>query len=377
MRKKKVLFLLEAFDKGGIEKVTLDIVNNLDPEKYDITVQTFWYGGYCQSRVNDNVKVVPFFFRRYVKGIIRLIEYFPPKLLYTLFVHGKYDVEIAASDGGAAKVISGSTNKKAKKICWVHMDVISRGSKLKEFTNAETGRKIYEKFDRIACVSSTCLSRFTEKFGQYNNIVVAHNPIPVEEVRAQALENVSFKKKVDIFRFITVGRLAVEKGYDRLIQSVSELINNGYSKFEVNIVGDGEQKEKLAGMIEQYNLNGVVNLLGFSANPYPFVKHSDFFICSSYDEAYPLVIGESLFLNTPVLATACAGAREWLGNSEYGILVENSEKGLYEGMKEILDDRQNVVLKWKKAAEDKTAHISMKSQMEEWESIMLRGDEIK
>ena len=38
--KKKVLFVLEAFDKGGIEKVTLDIVNNLDKEKYDITVKT-------------------------------------------------------------------------------------------------------------------------------------------------------------------------------------------------------------------------------------------------------------------------------------------------------------------------------------------------
>ncbi len=36
--KKKILFLLAAFDKGGIEKVTLDVVNNLDPEKYDITV---------------------------------------------------------------------------------------------------------------------------------------------------------------------------------------------------------------------------------------------------------------------------------------------------------------------------------------------------
>lgn len=45
MKKKKVLFLLEAFDKGGIEQVTLDIVNHLNPEKYNITVQTFWWGG--------------------------------------------------------------------------------------------------------------------------------------------------------------------------------------------------------------------------------------------------------------------------------------------------------------------------------------------
>lgn len=59
-KKIKVLFLLEAFNIGGIEKVTKDIVNGLDPDRYDITVQTFWYGGYYQSLVNDNVKVKPF-----------------------------------------------------------------------------------------------------------------------------------------------------------------------------------------------------------------------------------------------------------------------------------------------------------------------------
>ena len=122
--KKKLLFLLEAFDKGGIEKVTLDIVNHLDPNKYDITIQTFWYGGHCQAQVNENVRVLPFFFRRYVRGIIRLIALLSPGMLHRLFVHGNYDVEIAASDGGAAKVISGSPNPHSKKICWVHMDVM-------------------------------------------------------------------------------------------------------------------------------------------------------------------------------------------------------------------------------------------------------------
>ena len=55
--KKKILLLLAAFDKGGIEKVTLDIVNNLDPQKYDITVYTIWYGGHCQSLVKPHIKV--------------------------------------------------------------------------------------------------------------------------------------------------------------------------------------------------------------------------------------------------------------------------------------------------------------------------------
>ena len=215
--KKKVLFLLEAFDKGGIEKVTLDIVNNLDPAKYDITVQTFWYGGHCQSLVHDHVKVIPFFFKRYVRGIIRLIEYFSPQLLYRLFVHGDYDVEIAASDGGAAKVISGSTNKKAKKICWVHMDVVARGSKLKEFTNAQTAKSIYEKFDRIICVSNACRDKFLEKFSNQYSVEVVRNPLPIQEILQKAGELCRVPICKDTITLYCIGRLVEQKGFDRLL----------------------------------------------------------------------------------------------------------------------------------------------------------------
>ena len=372
MRKKKILFLLEAFDKGGIEKVTLDIVNHLDPEKYDITVQTFWYGGHCQSLVNENIKIIPFFFKRYVKGIIRLIQYLPPRILYALFVHGDYDIEIAASDGGAAKVISGSTNKNAKKICWVHMDVVSRGSKLKEFRNAETARPLYNKFNVISCVSSTCRDKFIEKFGKYPNMVVAHNPIPSEEIREKAGAFKPFH--TDTFRFVSVGRLAEEKGYDRLIQAAAQLRDAGSNHFEINIIGDGEKKNLLSEMIGIYHMEGVVNLLGFSDNPYPYIADSDFYVCSSYDEALSLVVGESLALGTPVLATDCAGAVEWLGSNQYGMIVENSTDGLYQGMKHILDSVDTCVSDWTTAAKSKAEIRSMDAQMEQWTNTMLESE---
>ena len=50
--KKKLLFLTTAFDTGGTEKVTLDIVNNLNPDKYDITLMTMYNGGLYQSQLS-------------------------------------------------------------------------------------------------------------------------------------------------------------------------------------------------------------------------------------------------------------------------------------------------------------------------------------
>ena len=61
-------------------------------------------------------------------------------------------------------------------------------------------------------------------------------------------------------------------------------------------------------------------------------------VCSSYFEGYNLTVAESLILGTPVLSTNCAGPNEILDNGKYGIIVENSEDGLYFGIKDLLDN---------------------------------------
>lgn len=336
---KKILFLLEAFDKGGIEKVTLDIVNALDPQKYEITIETFKYGGYCQNLLHKNIEVRPFFFKHNIKGITRIIRYFPATWLYRFFVRKKYDIEIAASDGGAAKVISGSTNRNGKKICWVHMDVMKRGSQMKEFQTPEKAKKIYGKFDLIVPVSKACANSFKRKFGDGYNIVVKRNPILVKEILKNSMHNFEFPGENKL-KIVCVGRLVEQKGFDRLISACFELKQNGKSNFIIYILGEGSQHEKLSSLILKYQLQDNIILYGFCENPYPIIKAADLFVLSSRDESFSLVIGESLVIGTPVMATDCCGIREWLGNNEYGLVVENSTQGIYKGLLSILEEPQ-------------------------------------
>lgn len=368
MKKKKVLFLLEAFDKGGIEKVTLDIVNHLDPEKYDITVQTFWYGGHCQSQVREYVKIKPFFFKRYVRGIIRLIQYLPPKMLYCLFVHGDYDVEIAASDGGAAKVISGSTNKKAKKICWVHMDVGKRGSKMKEFTNAETARPIYGKFDLIVPVSDACREEFQKKFGKEYPCVVKRNPMPVSEIREKAMQDVSMEP-FEGLTFVCVGRLVEQKGFERLIEVCCKLQKESTVSFRVLIIGEGPERARLEKEIVEGGVQNVVQLCGFRENPYAYLCRANAFLLVSRDEAFPLVVGESLIVGTPVLATNCCGVGEWLDGGAYGIIMENSVDGIYEGMRQVLAEPM-ILEAYRKKIPQAQKNISFEAMLNDFETIL-------
>lgn len=366
--KKKVLFLLEAFDKGGIEKVTLDIINHLDPSKYDITVQTFWYGGYCQSLVNENIKVIPFFSKKYIPGVIRLIEYLSPKMLYKLFVHGRYDVEIAGSDGGAAKVISGSTNKYSKKICWVHMDVVNRGSKLPEFKNAETAKHIYEKFNLIVPVSKSCADLFCNKFGNNYPIIVKRNPLPVKEILEKSKLSVEMKQ-IDVLKIACVGRLVEQKGFDRLIKACNRILKDGINNFYINILGSGPLEKELNSLIERYNLKNNIALYGYCDNPYAVIYNSDVFLLSSRDESFSLVVGESLIVGTPVIATDCCGISEWLDNGKYGLIMENSEDGIYEGLKKVLENPE-LLREYKARIPEAQKNISFEKALSDFEEIL-------
>ena len=71
---------------------------------------------------------------------------------------------------------------------------------------------------------------------------------------------------------------------------------------------------------------------------------------------------EALIVGTPVVSTDCSGARELLGeHNEYGLVVENSEEGIYQGMKKMLSDptllahyRQQAILRGKRFSREET-----------------------
>lgn len=86
-------------------------------------------------------------------------------------------------------------------------------------------------------------------------------------------------------------------------------------------------------MIEN-NLTDTFTFLGYRDNPYKYVKKADLYVCSSRREGFSTAVTEALIVGTPVVSTNCSGAYELLGkNNEYGIVTENNEDALYEGIK--------------------------------------------
>lgn len=130
------------------------------------------------------------------------------------------------------------------------------------------------------------------------------------------------------------------------------------------------KKKQLEEYIKENKLTNIVKLQGFVKNPYPYLKNSDLFICSSRAEGYSLVIAESLILNVPVISTKCSGPNELLDFGKYGMLVENDEDSLYLGLKNIIDDR-NKLKELKKKSQKRSEIFNYKKTIERIEKKIL------
>ena len=376
----KVLFFLESLGGGGAEKVLVNLIKGLDKSKYNITVKVMSDVGVYNDEIAEIIKCKSIISgKNYGKNIFhnifykikyKLIYLLPKKIIYKIIAREKYDVEVAFIEGFATADISESKNKLSKKIAWIHVDPIERNYADGYFKNLEEHSQCYKKFDKIVCVSKSVERSAIKKYGiTLNNIMTQYNPIDEDDIKKRANEKINILDSSAI-KFITIGRLVEQKGYDRLIRVIKRLKEEYDGVFQLLILGDGEKKKQLEEYIKENKLTNIVKLQGFVKNPYPYLKNSDLFICSSRAEGYSLVIAESLILNVPVISTKCSGPNELLDFGKYGMLVENDEDSLYLGLKNIIDDR-NKLKELKKKSQKRSEIFNYKKTIERIEKKIL------
>lgn len=335
--KKKLLFLTVAFDKGGTEKVTFDIISHLNPEKYDITLMTMYNGGFFQDNLPEYVKV-KYFFPRFMRFVIRYVTLMPGKLVYKTFIHDKYDVEIACGDDIPSRVINHSTNKNSLKVSWIHMDVEKRGYQGYEIKSKRGRKRFYENFDNIINVSYECEKKFKKKFGEKLPTTVIYNPIDTDQIILKSKEKPMVQLPKGKFNILCIGRFTPQKGFDRIVEAYYELKKQGDYNCRITILGEGYEKDKIKKMIIDRNLGDDIKLIGYVDNPYSIINQADLFLLGSRDESFSLVVAEALVLGIPVLSTKCTGPNELIQNMVNGVLVENNTEGIKEGLQLFLDN---------------------------------------
>lgn len=226
-----------------------------------------------------------------------------------------------------------------KKMAWVHADFEKLFVCDKVYKSTEEHKKTYRKFDKIVCVSHGAKRGFVSRFGDdwEDVLVVRYNLIDGERISAAALETPALSVAPNVFSIVMVGNLRPEKGYDRLLPICRRLVDEGYA-FHLTIVGGGSEYENVVRLLQELKLQNHVTLLGNQSNPYCYVKQADLFLLSSYSEGFSTVVIESIMVGVPAMVTECSGMDEILDNGAYGMIVPNTEEGIYDNLKKVLDD---------------------------------------
>ena len=344
--KKKILIRIGSLRHGGAEKVLVTFLKNLPKDKYEIDLLLNLYSGKYLTEVPDWVNVmylnrgemittnrpkdIPTKIYRVVYQ--RLLKKYP-KILYKRKLKNKiYDIEFAAIHGFMDEVLN-SPLRASKKLMWIHNDLTE--------VSGYTPEKIrhFFRYDKVMVISEKIQQTFVNLArdeAEKSKIARIYNPLDTNEILNKAEKpviNYTFDKEIPTF--ISVGTVFPQKGFDRLLKVHKRLLDEGLNH-KILIVGDGYDFENVKKLKTELGVDNTATMLGFTDNPYPYFRAADFYILSSRYEGFPTVLFEAMTLKKNIIATDVSGVTEMLEDGKLGLITENSEDGIYAGMKKAL-----------------------------------------
>jgi glycosyltransferase involved in cell wall biosynthesis len=335
---KKILFLIHDLGQGGAEKVLVNLVNNLDRSKFDISVISLFGGGVNEQFLKPDVHFRTAF-KRSFPGNSRLMKLLTPKQLHRWLIKDHYDIEGSYLEGPSARIISGCADPDTKLISWIHVEQHTRETADKAFRNHAEALQCYRRFDHTVCVSEFVKQDFLSLYPGIKNVSVLYNTNETDEILEKQHEPVEEGLfQGDEIRLCGVGKLMPIKGFDKLARIHKRLHDEGFP-VHTYLLGSGPEKERIQQYVEENGLQKSFTFLGYQTNPYKYVAKCDLFVCTSSAEGFSTAATEALILGVPVVTTPVSGMKEMLGeHNEYGIVTEGTEESLHQAIKELLED---------------------------------------
>ena len=255
---------------------------------------------------------------------------------YSTPVEKSYDVAIAYEFDWCLYYVMNRVKAK-KKILWHHLDYRASGLIYRE------DKRAFDKADALVFVSKDCRAAFVSDHPEHRaKSWFIPNLLSSEYVRSRGeMEKVTlpFTYPEQCVKFLTVARINFKhKGLDRMVRVFARLKEEGLeSRAKWVIIGKGRDAERLKDMITQYGLEDTIFPLGVRENPIPYMKLCDVLLLPSRYEGKPMTVTEGFIMGLVPLVTRYTSAGEQIQNGVDGIIVENEEEALYQGMKTVIE----------------------------------------
>ena len=366
-KKIKLLICFIHTHIGGAMTSLINFLNALDTDRYDVDV-IFYENNMGRCGIKEEINILPSgkvhekhsvanIFKKalspsYVIAKVQDIYYKKVKhnkrkavqimskqgCRYSRKIDGEYDIAVAYEFNWCLNYMMRYVKAK-KKISWHHVEFEKSGMDFK------IDKKTLDKADALVFVSEECKESYAKNHPEHKEkAYFIPNLLPSEFVRSRAGERVElpFKDEEKYIKFLSVARISFEhKGFDRAVKVFSRLKKDGLlENVRWTIIGDGRDMQPLLHMIEEEGLSGHIFPIGKRENPIPYMERSDVFLLPSRHEGKPMAVTEAFIMGLVPVVTEYTSAKEQIKDGIDGLVFDNNDEALYQGLKGLLENPQ-------------------------------------
>ena len=330
--KKRLLFTDVNLEIGGIEKAQINLLDNINYNKYKVDLILEEKKGTLLSKVNKNVLIKELKVSNNKNKIIRKSINLTRKLIFKILEYKNYDFSCCYTtysySSNKLALIASSNNS-----LYIHSDYKYVYKNKDDFRKFFDTRKVNE-FKRIIFVSNESKNSFLEEYNELKDkCVVINNFIDTKDIISKSHEKIELKKNKNKKLFVFVGRLDdSSKKLKRAINLVKEI-----SSIELLIVGDGPDRKMYEDFTKKCKVENRVTFVGSKENPYPYMNEADYVILTSDYEGFPVTYLEAITLNKNIITTI-ETSDESIDMKDIAYIIPKEEKEMVKSVKEILKE---------------------------------------
>ena len=305
----KIIYILPSLSSGGAERVTLDLIYNLDKNVFTPELLLFNGAGFFyKEALNHGLKVIVWKkkFKLDLFNFYKIYKYIKnnkPDIVHTGLggdIYGKLAAKLAK-----VKVIVSTEHNVA-----VNDKVIIR--RLKGLTAKWS--------DKIVAISESVKKDILKEYKiSANKVELIYNGLNVDNFREDENRR-RIERESDTVIIGSIGRLSEQKNFSLLFKALDQVKNRN---FKCLIAGEGELRSQLEQEIRDLDLSNKVELVGTVSDVNSFLNKLDLFVLPSKWEGLGITLLEAGLVKLPVLASATGGIVDVIKHKENGLLFDN------------------------------------------------------
>lgn len=306
---KKVCFIdFNMAVRGGVEKVTADLVNALT-DHCEVHLISLCLTGESEYELDPRVRFKPLLTEE--KRLSEMRREIKP-LLSKYLNENKIDVAILQGNYAGFIASTARFNTKTKLVFCDHGALINQWNQ-KDIVVIRLITSLL--CHRVVTLTEQSRGDYIKRFllGK-KKVLSIYNWIDTDVPHSEKYD-ISSKK------IVSAGRFGKEKGFDMLIKAFAPVAKR-HPDWTLDIFGDGEMMERVKALISEYEIENNVNLLGMRSDLSARYRDYAIYVLPSYREGLPLVLLEAKQNRLPIVSfDIMTGPREIVTDGKDGILI--------------------------------------------------------